>query len=71
MKNGIPNLAGVLFHQMTESLIGCVREMCAFRVNESDPKEESLNHIDLGGILLDIVRNQCGSQSGESQPASA
>jgi hypothetical protein len=71
LKNGIPNLAGVLCHRMTESLIGCVREMGAFRVNESDPKEESLNHIDLGGILPDMVRNRCGSQSGEPQSGSA
>jgi hypothetical protein len=54
---------------MTESLIGCVREeVSAFRENESDLKAESLNHIDLGGIL---VRNRCGSQSGEPQYGSA
>jgi hypothetical protein len=36
---------------MTELLIGRVREVSTFRKNQSVPKVESLNHIDLGGIL--------------------
>jgi hypothetical protein len=50
--NGIVNRAGVLFRtRMTETLIGRVREMGAFREYQSVPKMGSLNHIDLGGIL--------------------
>lgn len=36
---------------MTESLIGRVCEMVPFFGNQSVPKMESLNHIDLGDIL--------------------
>ena len=51
---------------MTESLIDRVREMAPFFGNQSVPKMESLNHIDLGDILgHDVDRRWSRYMCGE------